>query len=108
MTWQAIAADIFIAVGVAIELLCSLGLLVMDDAYDRLHYLGPATLLGPAAIAVAVICVEALSTAGIKAILIAVVLAGASPILGHVTARAGRVLQHGAWPAQPEEHIEEL
>lgn len=108
MTWQSMCADVLLVVGVAIELLSCLGLLVMDDVYDRLHYLGPAAVLGPVVIAAAVILEEALSTAGIKAILIAVVLAAGGPVVTHATGRAARIRQLGAWQAQPDEHIEEL
>ena len=77
-----------LVIGVAVELLCCLAVLVMDDAYDKLHYLGPAAIVGPAAIAVAVVVREALSQAGIKALLTAALLLVASPVLTHATARA--------------------
>jgi multicomponent Na+:H+ antiporter subunit G len=79
---------ILLVIGVAVELLCCLGVLVMDDAYDKLHYLGPAAIVGPLAIALAVIVREALSQAGVKALLTAVLLIVASPVLSHATARA--------------------
>lgn len=108
MTWQGVCADVLIAAGVVVELLCCLGLLVMDDLYDRLHYLGPAATLGPVLFATAVILREALSTAGIKAILIAAVLIVFSPVLTHAVARAARVRQYGSWEAQPGENVEEV
>ena len=107
MTWQTIVSYVLLALGVAIELLSCLGLLVMDNVYDRLHYVGPAASLGPIAIAVAVLFVEGGSTAGVKAILIAVVLVGVGPVVTHATARAARVRQFGHWQAQSEEDIEE-
>lgn len=108
MTWQAIAAAVLLALGVGIELLCCLGLLLMENVYDRLHYLGPATILGPIAIAAAVVLEEALSTAGIKALLIAGVLIVTGPVLTHATARAIRTRQFGSWEPQPSEEVEEL
>lgn len=107
MTWQGIAAAALLVVGVSVELLCCLGLLVMDDVYDRLHYLGPAVTIGPAAIAAAVVLQEALSTAGIKALLITAVLAGTGPVLTHVAARVARLREHGQWEPRPDESIEE-
>ncbi|HEU5200609.1 MAG TPA: monovalent cation/H(+) antiporter subunit G [Ktedonobacterales bacterium] len=107
MTWQTIFADVLLALGVGIELLSCLGLLVMNNVFDRLHYVGPAATLGPIAIAGAVLLEEGISTAGLKAILIAVVLVGVGPIVTHATARAARVRQFGQWQAQPGEHIEE-
>lgn len=107
MTWQTIVAAVLLIVGIGVELLACLGLLVMTDLFDRLHYLGPAAALGPVAVAAAVLFVEGGSTAGIKAILIAAVLVGIGPVLTHATARAARVRRFGHWNEQPDEHIEE-
>jgi len=79
---------VLLAVGVAIELACCVGVLVMEDAYDKLHYLGPAAIVGPLFIAVAVVVRESLGPAGIKSLLTAALLAVASPVLSHATARA--------------------
>jgi monovalent cation/proton antiporter MnhG/PhaG subunit len=77
-----------LVVGVAIELACCVGVLVMEDAYDKLHYLGPAAIVGPVLIAAAVVVRESFSQAGIKSLLTAGLLIIASPVLSHATARA--------------------
>ena len=107
MTWQTIVADVLLVVGVAIELLACLGLLLMGTVFDRLHYVGLASTLGPIAIAGAVLLEEGVSTAGLKAIFIAVVLVGVGPVVTHATARAARVRQFGHWQTRPDEHVEE-
>ena len=94
MVKQSIVAALLLT-GVAIELLCCLGVLVMDNMYDKLHFTGPATALGPVFIAAAVIVEESLSQAGVKAVLIAGAMLISNPILSHVTARAGRIREHG-------------
>lgn len=108
MTWQAVAAAAMLVIGVAIELLSCIGVLVMDDVYKRLHYVGPAAVVGPVFIAAAVVLEEALSTGGIKAILVAAVLLAGSPVLTHAVARAARTRQYGQWEARPSEDVEEL
>lgn len=108
MTWQNGAAAALLVIGVGIELVSCLGLLAMEDLYDRLHFLGPAATLGPAVIAAAVILREALSTAGIKALLIAVVLLLTGPVLTHALARAARLRRRGAWEIGPDEPVEEV
>lgn len=108
MTWQSVCAAVLLALGVGVELLCCLGILVMDDVFDRLHYLGPATAVGAVLIAAAVVLEEALSTAGIKALMVAAVLAGAGPVVTHAIARAARTRRYGAWEAQPGEEMEEI
>jgi len=82
------AADLLIAFGVAVELACCAGIIVMRGAYDKLHYLGPAAIVGPLSIAAAIVVRESVSPAGIKALLTAGLLAVASPVLTHATARA--------------------
>ena len=56
MTWQQIMAWVLLALGVGVELLCCIGMVTMRTAYARLHYFGPATVLGPILIAAAVVC----------------------------------------------------
>jgi multisubunit Na+/H+ antiporter MnhG subunit len=108
MTWQQGAADVMLVIGVGVELLCCVGLITMDTGYDRMHFLGPATTVGPMAIAAAIVLDEALSTAGIKAVVIAVVLLGGGPVLSHALLRVARTHGHGSWSVRPSEHIEEV
>jgi len=77
-----------LAIGVVIELACCVGVLVMEDAYDKLHYLGPAAIVGPLLIAAAIVVRESFAQAGIKSLLTAGLLIIASPVLSHATARA--------------------
>ena len=88
MTAADIIVNLLLVFGVAVELICCLGVLVMHDAYDKLHYLGPAAIVGPLAIAAAVVVRESFSQAGIKALLTAALLIVASPVMSHATARA--------------------
>lgn len=88
MSAAAVAVDVLLALAVAVELACCLAVVVMDDAYDKLHYLGPAAIVGPLAVAAAIVIRESLSQAGIKALLTAALLIVASPVLSHATARA--------------------
>jgi monovalent cation/proton antiporter MnhG/PhaG subunit len=88
MSGASMSVALLLTFGVTVELACCVGVLVMDDAYDKLHYLGPAAIVGPLAIAAAVVVRESLSQAGIKALLTAGLLIVASPVLSHATARA--------------------
>ncbi len=107
MTWQDPLIVTLLVCGVGVTLLCCLGLLLMDDVFTRLHYVGPATTLGPVAIAAAILVAEALTTAGIKAILITVVIVATSPALTHATARAARARQIRYREAPPSNEVEE-
>lgn len=88
MSARDILAAILLAFGVLIALLCALGVLVMRNPFDRLHYLGPATTLGPLAVAAAVLVAESEGQAKIKSVLVAAVLLMTGPILTHAIARA--------------------
>jgi len=92
-----LAVAALLALGVAVTWLSCLGVLLMRDPYDRLHYTAPAAALAPVPIAAAVVVTEGLSAAGIKAVLVAMVLVGTNPVLGHATARAARIREHGQW-----------
>lgn len=105
MSWQGIAIPILLIAGVAVEALCCLGLLAMPSTFTRLHFLGPAVILGATSIAAAVVVNEALSQAGIKAILIALALLATGPLSAHVTGRAAYLrhfTQLGDVPAKEE------
>jgi monovalent cation/proton antiporter MnhG/PhaG subunit len=91
------AVDVLLAIGVASVLMSALGLLATRDAYDQLHFTGPATVIGPVAIAAAVLVEEPLSSAGIKAVLVALIMLGTGPVLVHATAKAAWVREHGRW-----------
>lgn len=88
MDLTTIAAAVLVTVGVAVELACCVGVVVMRDVYDKLHFTGPATILGPLALAGAIVVQEGLNQAGIKALLVAALLVVANPVLTHATGRA--------------------
>jgi multisubunit Na+/H+ antiporter MnhG subunit len=88
MTASSIAVGALLVAVVAIELACCVGLLVMRDAHDKLHYIGPAAILGPIAAAAAIVIRESFTAAGVKAIVTAVLLIIANPVLAHATGRA--------------------
>jgi monovalent cation/proton antiporter MnhG/PhaG subunit len=98
-----VAVAVLLAVGVGSALMSALGLVATKDPYDQLHFTGPATVIGPVAIAAAVLVEEPLSSAGIKAVLVAIIMLASGPILIHATARAARVRERGRWVVLPEE-----
>ena len=103
MSLRELAVSALLVLGVVVTLFSCLGVLVMRDAYDRLHYTTPAAVVAPVAIAAAVVLQERLSAAGIKAVLVALVLALTNPVLGHATARAARIRAFGEWTIREDE-----
>jgi monovalent cation/proton antiporter MnhG/PhaG subunit len=98
-----VAVAVLLALGVATALMSALGLLASRDPYDQLHFTGPATVISPVAIAAAVLVEEPLSSAGIKAVLVALIMVATGPVLLQATARAARVRERGRWVVLPEE-----
>jgi monovalent cation/proton antiporter MnhG/PhaG subunit len=99
------AVYVLLALGVGTELLASVGMLAMKGVYDRLHFVGPATL-GAVLIVAAIWVREGPSTIALEGTLMAAFLLLGSPALAHGTARAARVAEHGDWRRQRGEGIE--
>ena len=91
MSVNEIIVCVLLVIGVSGFAVTSLGLLLSDDLYDQIHFLAPGSLIGAVAIPAAVLVHDGFSQAGVKAILIAILLFISNPVLSHATARAGRV-----------------
>src|SRR5205823_1374963 len=59
------AVGALLALAVIVQLLACVGILVMPNLNDRVHFLGPASTVGPLLVAGAVVIRESLSHAGI-------------------------------------------
>lgn len=103
MTAHDLAIDVLVAAGVVGELLCCLGLVLMRNVFDRLHYAMASTTVPPFLIAAAVVVEEDWTQPGINALLIAVALFLINPVLANATARAARARRFGQVEARPEE-----
>ncbi len=106
MTWQEIVSRVLLVLGVGVELLCCVGVVTMRTTFARLHYVGPATVLGPVLIAGAILTTEALTMSGLKAMLIALTMGSVGPIVTHATGRAARLRRFGSLEAQPGDRKE--
>ena len=103
MTAHELAIDVLVAAGVLGELLCCLGLVLMRDVFDRLHYAMASTTVPPFLIAAAVVVEEDWTQPAINALVIAGALFVANPVLASATARAARSRRHGHVEARAEE-----
>ena len=88
MTILHLTVALLLIFGIGIEVLSCLGLLVLRGAFDRLHFLGPASTLGPVAIGAAILLDSRQFADIVKVLLIVAVLLLANPLLTHATARA--------------------
>jgi monovalent cation/proton antiporter MnhG/PhaG subunit len=95
--------DALVFAGVAGEVLCCLGLVLVPNVFARLHYAMAATTVPPFLIAAAVVVEEAWTQPAINALLIAAALFLVNPVLATATARAARARRFGQVEARPEE-----
>ena len=101
MTSQ-IVADVLLALAVLIVAASALGVLFMRDAFARLHYVTPATVVAPVFVAVAIGVREGLDENTGETFLALFFMVAASPFLSHATIRAIRVRQRGDWRLEPK------
>jgi multisubunit Na+/H+ antiporter MnhG subunit len=101
MTAQDIVSDILLGLAVLIVAGASIGVLLMRDAYQKLHFVTPAALVAPTLVALAVLAqVGVYENAG-ETFLALLFLVIAGPFLSHATIRAIRVREKGDW--RPDE-----
>jgi monovalent cation/proton antiporter MnhG/PhaG subunit len=87
---MAVAGHVLLGLGVALELLCCVGVVVMPTTFDRLHYLAAATTVPAFLVLAAVLVREHLSAGGLQAIAAVGLMFLLNPILVTATARAAR------------------
>jgi multicomponent Na+:H+ antiporter subunit G len=78
---------VLVGAGVAVQVLVCLGVTLMRDALDRLHFTG-ASSIGILCLCAAVLVSESASLIGLKAILTGAFLLVSGPVVVHATARA--------------------
>jgi multisubunit Na+/H+ antiporter MnhG subunit len=91
-----VVAAILLSAGVGLQLLAALGVAVMRNAFDRLHYVGLAGF-GALLIGISILVRESFSLIGNKALAAGVLLVMIGPVLVHTTARSFRTRELGDW-----------
>jgi multisubunit Na+/H+ antiporter MnhG subunit len=100
-----VATLVLLIAGLVLDVFAVLGLSVMRDAFDRLHYVGLAGY-GGLLIAIAILVRESWSLIGSKALATGGLLVLIGPVLLHSTARSLRTRERGAWNAGIEQDAE--
>jgi multisubunit Na+/H+ antiporter MnhG subunit len=97
VTSQDIASDILLGLAVVIVAGAAVGVLVMGDAYQKLHFVTPAALVAPLLVVLAIGVQVGLyeNTGETLVALLFMVIAG--PFLSHATMRAIRIREKGDW-----------
>jgi multicomponent Na+:H+ antiporter subunit G len=96
---RTVIADILLAAAAVLVVISSAGILLMRNAYRKLHYVTPAALVAPLLVGLAVLAQSGWSiNSGLTWLALAFIVV-ATPILSHTTIRAARIRQEGDWRA---------
>ena len=96
-----IVADVLLGLAVVTVLTASVGVLVMRDAYAKLHYVTPAALIAPVLVALAIFVQAGLYENTGETFLALAFMVIAGPYLSHATIRAIRIREQGDWRLRP-------
>jgi multicomponent Na+:H+ antiporter subunit G len=96
---------ILLSTAVALTLLCTVGVLIMRDPFQRLQYCTPVTTIGVFLITLAVWIGDASWQSRLKMLCIAMTLFWMNAILSHATARAIRIRRIGHLDPREDEEI---
>lgn len=100
-----VVTAVLLGIAVLVALLSSIGLAVMRDPYQRLHFIAPPASISGLCVVLALLVYEPQKQAALKAFVIAFVLYFMNAVVTHATARAHFVRENGKWP--PPEPIPE-
>jgi len=92
-----IGADILLGLAVVLVITSSVGVLVMRDPFQKLHFVTPAALVAPALVALAVLVRMGMTENTGETCLALLFMVIAGPYLSHATMRALRVREKGDW-----------
>jgi multisubunit Na+/H+ antiporter MnhG subunit len=104
VTWRSAASVVLVCLGVGLGVIATLGVVVMRDWQDRLHY-GGLSMFGVVLVGLAVLVRESFSVIGDKALATALIVLVAGPIANHVILRSGRVRTLGDWRRNVDEEV---
>ncbi len=105
MTHYPIATGILLGLAVGLAIVCSFGMAIMRNAFQKLNFTAPIVSISCLLIVIAVFLEESEAQARLKVVLIAVLLFCLNAVLTHATAKATRIRKAGHWEVKPEERI---
>jgi multisubunit Na+/H+ antiporter MnhG subunit len=95
MTTSSLAVDLLLAAGTLCQLACCLGVLAGGDAFDRLHYAGAGSTLGPLLILAAIVIRHGIAVQSLDTLAAVGLMLALNPVLISATARAARLVHTG-------------
>jgi multisubunit Na+/H+ antiporter MnhG subunit len=99
VTVHGIVADVLLGLAAVVVLASSAGILVMRDAYQKLHYVAPIAVVAPVIVALAVLVQSGWTENSGETWLGLLLMVAGGPYLAHATIRAARIRETGDWRA---------
>ncbi len=97
MSPREVIADILLGLAALVVLTSSAGVLVMRDAYQKLHYVTPMAMVAPVLVGLAVLIQSGFTEDSAQTWLALVFVLAGGPVLAHATIRAARIRADGDW-----------
>ena len=97
MTAREVIIDILLGLAVLIVFASSVGVLVMRDAYQKLHYVTPIAVVAPVLVGLAVLVKSGFTENSVQTWLAVAFMLAGGPFLTHATIRAARIRAEGDW-----------
>jgi multisubunit Na+/H+ antiporter MnhG subunit len=104
LTLRSAASVVLVCIGVGLGVIATLGVVVMRDWQDRVHY-GGLSALGVVFVALSVLVRESFSLIGDKALATGLLMLVAAAIGAHVIMRSGRIRTLGDWRRNVDETV---
>lgn len=102
-----IVTDVLLGLAVLVVAASALGILKARDAYTKVHFVTPASVVAPVLVAAAVFVRQGLDENTGETLVALFFMVVASPYLSHATLRATRIREHGDWRLRAPAHREE-
>jgi monovalent cation/proton antiporter MnhG/PhaG subunit len=97
MTARTVIADVLLGLAVLIVLASSIGVMLMPDAYRKLHYVTPLAMVASPVVGLAILVQSGWSVNSLQTWLAIAFMVIAAPFLSHATIRAARIRETSDW-----------
>jgi multicomponent Na+:H+ antiporter subunit G len=95
-----IAVDVLLGLAVVVALASALGVALMPDVYQKLHYVTPLATVTPVLVGLAILVQSGFTAVAGQTWLTVIFVVMAGPVVSHATIRAAKIRADGDWRAR--------
>lgn len=97
-----IAVDTLLGLAVVVALASALGVALMPDVYQKLHYVAPLGTVAPVLVGLAILVQSGWTAIAAQTWLTVIFVVMAGPVVSHATIRAAKIRADGDWRIQSQ------